>query len=121
MLESVCEVILDERSIAHEEKLALPQLYRAAAKELNLAPEQHQEEVFRQKFGGCTSVVGGLAGLRNRLSDAHGKPKTAPKPAARHAELAVNLAGSMASFLIATHEVRLPPPGTPDAAHRARS
>jgi Abortive infection C-terminus len=42
--------------------------------------------------------------LRNRLGDAHGQGKRPVKPAPRHAELAVNMAGSLASFLLATFE-----------------
>jgi hypothetical protein len=62
--------------------------------------------VFKQIIGGCTAVVEGLGALRNRLSDSHGKGKVAAKPAPRHAELAVNLAGSLALYLLATHTAR---------------
>ncbi|MGU3345368.1 abortive infection family protein [Pseudomonas monsensis] len=48
----------------------------------------------------------GLGALRNRLSDAHGKGKGGVKAAPRHAELAVNLAGSTALFLLATWEAK---------------
>ncbi|QUN41767.1 abortive infection family protein [Burkholderia cenocepacia] len=48
----------------------------------------------------------GLGAVRNRLGDSHGKGKVAAKPAPRHAELAVNLAGSVALFLLATLEFR---------------
>ncbi|EQD46232.1 abortive phage resistance protein, partial [mine drainage metagenome] len=41
-----------------------------------------------------------------QISDAHGKGKRAVRPRARHAELAVNLAGSMAAFLVATWKER---------------
>src|SRR3546814_15117838 len=59
-----------------------------------------------QILGNCQSVVESLGALRNKLGDAHsGGPKRA-RPAARHAELAVNLAGSMATFLVATWEAR---------------
>ena len=44
--------------------------------------------------------------LRNRLGDAHRHGKRPVKPLPRYAELAVNLAGSMASFLLATFEAR---------------
>jgi hypothetical protein len=71
-----------------------------------LSPAQHSEEIFKQILGGCHSVINGMAGLRNRFSDAHGKGKGGVKTAPRHAELAVNLAGSMATFLIATWEAR---------------
>jgi hypothetical protein len=65
---------------------------------------QHTEPIFKQILGGCTSVVEGLGALRNRLSDSHGKGLKRVKPDTRHAELAVNLAGSMATFLVETWE-----------------
>jgi Abortive infection C-terminus len=107
LIESVCKHILDEAGISHSDKDDLPKLYKETAKQLNLAPEQHQEEVFKQILGGCQTVIQGLGTLRNKLSDAHGKGKRAIKPSARHAALAVNLAGSMAAFLVATWEERL--------------
>jgi hypothetical protein len=80
--------------------------YKETVKQLNMAPEHHQEEVFKQILGGCQIVIQGLGTLRNKLSDAHGKGKKAVKPSARHAALAVNLAGSMAAFLVAAWEER---------------
>jgi hypothetical protein len=106
LLETVCKHVLDESGVAYDEAADLPKLYRAAADELNLGPSQHSEDIFRRILGGCQTVVEGLGALRNRLSDAHGRGKSGVRPAARHAELAVNLAGSMASFLIATWEAR---------------
>ncbi|MBE3098353.1 MAG: abortive infection family protein [Planctomycetes bacterium] len=105
LLETTCKHILDEGGVKYDEVSDLPKLYRLVAETLNLSPSQHTETVFKQILGGCWSVVEGLGTLRNRLSDAHGKGKAAAKPAARHAGLAVNLAGSMASFLIETWEV----------------
>lgn len=55
-------------------------------------------------LGGCSAVVNGLGTLRNKLGDAHGQGKIPVTPAARHAELAVNLAGSLALFLVSTHK-----------------
>jgi hypothetical protein len=104
LLESVCKHILDERGIEYGEGPDLSKLYRLTAETLNLSPSQHTEQVFKQILGGCTSVVEGLGALRNRLSDAHGRGKVAAKPAPRHAELTVNLAGSVAMFLLATLE-----------------
>lgn len=104
LVEATCKYILDETSTPYDNNDDLHKLYSKAAERLNLAPSQHTEQAFRQILGGCQTVVNELAGLRNRLSDAHGKGKIAAKPAARHAELAVNLAGTMATFLIATWE-----------------
>lgn len=106
LLESVCKYILDEQQIAYDENSDLPKLYSTVATTLNLAPSQHSEKIFKQILGGCQSVVEGLGAVRNRLGDAHGKSKLAAKPAPRHAELTVNLAGTMATFLVATWESR---------------
>jgi hypothetical protein len=60
LIESVCKHILDEAGISHSDKDDLPKLYYETAKQLNLAPEQHQEKVFKQILGGCKSVIQGL-------------------------------------------------------------
>lgn len=106
LLETVCKHVLDESNITYDDTMDLPKLHALVAKQLNLAPSQHSEHVFKQILGGCHSVVEGLGALRNRLSDAHGIGRAGVRPAARHAELAVNLAGTMATFLIATVEAR---------------
>lgn len=102
LLESVCKFILDENGIPYNDKDDLPKLYATGARELNLAPSQHPEQVFRQILGGCHAVVEGLSALRNRLGDAHGKGKAVPRPDSRYAELAVNLAGAIATFIVET-------------------
>lgn len=104
LLESTIKTILDDRGVSYRRQDDLPALYRAVGRELGLAPDGYSEEAFRQILGGCSSVVTGLGSLRNQVSDAHGLGRTRYRPAARHATLAVNLAGSMALFLIQTHE-----------------
>lgn len=106
LLESVCKRIIDEHGGSYSDHDDLPKLYHTAAERLNLAPSQHTEEVFRKILGNCQSVVGNLAGLRNKLGDSHGQGKRHIKPQARHAELAVNLAGTMAMFLVSTLSAR---------------
>jgi hypothetical protein len=104
LLESTLKTILDDRGVEYKADADLPQLYKAAAKELNLSAGEHTEQAFKQILGGCNSVVVGLGSLRNKAGDAHGAGRKRYKPAPRHATLAVNLAGSMALFLIETHE-----------------
>lgn len=106
LLESVCKHMLDAEGTAYDDSADLPKLYSLTAKQLNLSPSQHTEQLFKQILGGCQTVVEGLGALRNRLSDAHGKGASGTKPASRHAELAVNLAGTMATFLLQTWEAR---------------
>lgn len=105
LLESVCKHILDQKGIQYSpNKVELAELYKKTAQELNLSPSQHEEGVFKQILGGCSGVVNGLGSLRNKLGDAHGKGVVQVKPAPRHAELAVNLAGSMSLFLLETYK-----------------
>ncbi len=106
LLESVCKHILDDMNVVYAEGLDLPKLYKATSEQLNLAPSQHTEQVFKQILGGCQSVVEGLGSVRNKLGDAHGRGKQPIKAAPRHAELAVNLAGAMATFLVRTWQYR---------------
>lgn len=107
LLESVCKHILDDRGIVYDSNsIELHELYKLVAKELTLSPDQHNEKVFKQILGGCSGIVSGLGTLRNRLGDAHGKGKLPAKPSPRHAELAVNVAGAIAMFLVETHKVR---------------
>ena len=106
LLETVCKYVLDASGVVYDDAAELPQLYKATANTLNLSPHQHQEQIFKQILGGCQTVVEGLGAMRNKLSDAHGRGRSQVKPVARHAELAVNLAGSMASFIVSTWEAR---------------
>ena len=101
LLESICKLMLDEMGIAYG-KDDLPKLYYLVAEQLELAPGKQSEELFKAILGNCQSVVGGLAAVRNLHSDAHGKGRGGYKLASRHAELAVNLAGAMAMFLVQT-------------------
>lgn len=107
LLETVCKHILDNRSVEYDrKKIELHELYKLTASELNLSPTQHTQDIFKQILGGCSAVVNGLGTLRNRLGDAHGQGRMPVRPAPRHAELAVNLAGSLALFLVATYEAQ---------------
>lgn len=106
LLESVCKHILDAESAEYEDSADMPKLYTLTAKQLNLSPSQHTEQLFKQILGGCQTVVAGVGALRNRHSDAHGQGVGGTKPAPRHAELAVNLSGTMATFLLQTWEAK---------------
>lgn len=92
--------------VSYPDDADLPRLWALCADTLNLAPHQHQEQVFKAILGNCQSVVNNIAAIRNRVGDAHGQGRKAVKPKPRHAELAVNLAGTMASFLVSTWKER---------------
>jgi hypothetical protein len=102
LLETVCKHILDKADRTYADDAELPQLWKQCAELLNLAPDQHQEQIFKSILGSCQNIVASLGAVRNKIGDAHGTRPRAVKPKPRHAELAVNLAGTMASFLVAT-------------------
>ena len=106
MLETVCKHILEDAGEPYTDDADLPKLWATTAQLMNLAPNQHQEPVFRAILGNCQSVVNQLGAIRNKVGDAHGQGRRPVRAKARHAELAVNLAGTMAAFLVATWKER---------------
>ena len=106
LLESTCKHVLDELGITYPDDADPGKLWALCAEHLNLSPSQHSEVVFKSILGNCQSIVNNLAAIRNKVGDAHGQGKRAVKAKPRHAELAVNLAGSMAAFLVATWSER---------------
>lgn len=104
LLESVLKHILDDLDIRYTTKEDLPQLYKKVSKQLNLYPEQHEEESFKKILGSCANIINELSNIRNGVGDAHGKGRKVYRPSERHAELVVNLSGTMALFLIQTFE-----------------
>lgn len=102
LLEAVCKQLLDRASEPYKEKDELPALYAKVAHVLNLAPSQHTEESFRVILGAAHQIVERLGSLRNQISDSHARGGRPVKPAPRHAQLAVNLSGAIATFLVET-------------------
>lgn len=103
LLETTCKHILDSIGETYDHEIELPKLYKLTASNLNLSPDQHTEDIFKQILGGCCSIVIGLGSMRNKLSDSHGKTMKYVRPSARHAALAVNLSGAMTTFLLETY------------------
>ena len=89
LLETVCKHVLDDVGAPYPDDADLPKLWALAAEQLNLAPHQHQEGVFKAILGNCQAVVNNLGAIRNRVGDAHGQGRRPVKPKAHHAELAL--------------------------------
>jgi hypothetical protein len=78
----------------------LVKLFKRAQKLLNLEPERKDiAEPLRQILSGLTSIVNGLAAMRNKMSDAHA---ASYRPSRHHAKLAVYAATTLADFLFET-------------------
>ena len=108
LLESVCKHILDAADSEFREGTPLPRLYEQTAKVLEMAPNEHLAPVFNSIFTACAEVIESIGRLRNELSDSHGRGPFGEMPHWRHAELAVNLSGAMATYLAAVWKGRQP-------------
>ena len=83
----------------------LPKLYKRVQKHLNLSPGQEDlSECLRQILSGLTSIISGLATLRNEMSDSH---VISYKPLEHHAKLAVNSAKTLCDFLFEIKEYQI--------------
>lgn len=101
LLESVLVGIeKDVDSNAPEYDGNLQALYKRVQRYLNLEPgRQDIAETLRQILSGFVSVVSGLAGIRNKMSDAHAPTY---RPSRHHAVLAVSAAVTLVNFLFET-------------------
>ncbi len=80
----------------------LVKLYKRVTKLLNLGPDRKDiSDTLKQILTGLSSIIAGLAGLRNKMSDAH---VASYKPSKHHAKLAVNSAKTICDFLFETKE-----------------
>lgn len=104
MIETVCKHILDASGKDYDHSADLPVLYKTTTSLMNLSPDQHTQEIFKQILSGCFSVVQGLGTIRNKISDAHGISETRIRPSSRHAQLAINLSGSVCQFLLESYK-----------------
>lgn len=106
MLESTCLWILDTRQAPYKKGADLPDLYKSVGLELNLSPDQHGEQIFKQILGSLSGVINGMAAVRNAYGDSHGKGTKYYRPSARHARFVVNLCATLSTFLVESHLIR---------------
>lgn len=104
MVESTLQYILAEDDVAVTNSDDLPSLYKKVAGTLNLSPGGHEEAEFKMILSGLTTSIHGITRLRNLYGDAHGKSTPKYRIEHRHAELAVNLAGTLCTFLLESYK-----------------
>src|SRR5437762_1142930 len=99
LLEAVCKRILHDAGITNLDESNFPKLYEATAKTLDIAPSEKTATKFSKLLKACEEIITTVSSLRNELGDAHGHAVAQATPT-QHAELAVTLAGAMATFLL---------------------
>ncbi|TWT66654.1 abortive infection family protein [Allorhodopirellula solitaria] len=107
---SLLEAVLSEiqvRLIAEPQKADgdLGKLFKRVQKALNLEPSRPDvADSLRQVLAGLSSIVNGIAPIRNRMSDAHARSF---KPTRHHAKLTVNASHTAVDFLVETYSYQV--------------
>lgn len=109
LIETVTKSILDEGGISLK-NADMPQLIKETTKLLNLVPkdvsdEKKGAEKIKQILGSLSSIVNGIAELRNDYGSGHGRNGNFKGLQSRHAKLAVGSASTLAIFLLETWEM----------------
>ncbi len=114
LVETVCKHIVLEPQDADDEDLDFVVLYKKAVTKLNLHPTQAVDKQYKQLLQGCLSIINPIGTIRNWTADSHGSdPKTVPV-SVDEATLIVNIAGSIAMFLLTKwHNEPLKPADNP--------
>ncbi|MCL6592278.1 MAG: abortive infection family protein [Firmicutes bacterium] len=98
LVETVMLKIVSEYNSNYEHSGDLIKLFKEVRTILNLevSKDKYPESII-QIVSGITTIVNGIANVRNSMSDAHAKKY---KPSKHHAKLAVNSAKTVSEFLI---------------------
>lgn len=111
LIETACKSIFKSRQEEYDKNWDLSKLMRETTKLLKLAPDDISNEAkaaksIRQILGSLSSVVQGIAEVRNEYGSGHGKDSSFKGLQPRHAKLAVGAASTLAIYLLETHEIR---------------
>lgn len=108
---SLLEAVLTdiEQDLSQQEPPAydgdLIKLYRRVQRLLDLEPGRTDiSEPLKQVLSGLTSIVSGISGLRNKMSDSHVRSY---RPSRHHATLVVNAAKTLAGFVLDTKDLQV--------------
>lgn len=102
-LESTFKTILDFYETPYPQKEQVTTLWKTVKDTLHLGDEVAAAHI-KQLIGNMSGAVTSLGGLRNDLSDAHGKGLISPDVYDSYAELAVNLSATISLFVVRRYQ-----------------
>jgi hypothetical protein len=113
LIETCCKTVLEGRNKEVDENWNITRLVKATTDELELSPasvsdEKKASQTIKRILGSLSSVIQGIAELRNDYGSGHGKDGNFVGLGPRHARLAVGAASTLAAFLLETHNVKQP-------------
>ena len=120
LVEAASLRLLDDAGVEPAKGWTLQQLFKKAAKTLDLTVDSVSEEKagaeeIRKVLAGLAQVVMGTAELRNRFGTGHGRHRRLSGLGPRHARLAAGAAVTLVHFLLETRAER-DKAAAPDAA-----
>jgi hypothetical protein len=104
MIEATYKFILHEMGQQFPSNQEMRQLSKATHSLLHISPDQEADEDFRALFQSAITIAQSVSSLRTKIGDAHGASPTRGQPQARHARMAVNVAGTVCIFLLETYQ-----------------
>ena len=108
LLETTCKSILKAKGAAIDKDWTLPQLLKATTSLLDFTPKQASdpdkaEKAIKQILGGISSIVHGVAELRNGYGTGHGKDADFKGLETKYAKLFVGVVSEIAILYLATN------------------
>ena len=111
LIETACKSIFKSRQEEYNKNWDLSKLMKETTKLLKITPDDISNEAkaassIRQILGSLSSVVQGIAEVRNEYGSGHGKDSGFKGLQPRHAKLAVGAASTLAIYLLETNEIK---------------
>jgi hypothetical protein len=108
LLETICKSILKQKGATIKTDWTLPQLLNATTASLDFKPKQADdptkaEKAIKQILGGISSIVHGVAELRNGYGTGHGKDADFKGLEPKYAKLFVGVVSEIAILYLATN------------------
>jgi hypothetical protein len=106
LLETTCKSILKYRNVVIDTDWSLPQIIKKTSENLDVLPKDvdnanNAEKSVKQIIGGISSIVHGVAELRNSYGTGHGKNADFKGLETSYAKLLVGVVYDIASFYLA--------------------
>jgi hypothetical protein len=106
IVEAMCKLYIEDEGLEPPSEQTAKPLWRVVQKHLGLDPAQISDDDLKRILTGLASIVDGIGAFRTHVGSAHGRGRTAYRPAARHARLAVHSAHSLVVFVLETWDAR---------------
>lgn len=101
LIETVLKHLLDAQDIEHSSRDDIKDLYKKVSRVYGLEPGEQKSEDFTKLCSGYISIIEGIAAIRNKYSDAHGKSdKLTTELEQYHVDFVINSTGAISTFLL---------------------